>query len=87
MSALISLEGCAVPDDASLSLRGRCYPVDTENVVALPVLTDPMRLWLNAPERRTMLTWRVTVEFAVRFGLTAEQTGHILSIWCKEISA
>lgn len=65
----------------ALTMRGTLYPVDTES----PVLTDAHRQWLNAPERRSMLTWRFTVEFAEAFDLDAHEAGQLLSQWSREL--
>ena len=70
----------------ALTMRGTCYPVDTESVVQLPVLTDAHRAWLNDPVRRSMLTWRFTVEFAETFGLDGSQAGKLIAIWAKELA-
>lgn len=72
MSALITLEGCAV--------------LDEPRVAQLPILTDEHRRWLNAPERKTWLMKDVVLMFALKFRLTPFQTGKLLAAWCKELA-
>lgn len=78
-----------------LTMRGTVYPCDTESAeccatgvvpIPLPRLTTEMRAWLNAPERRQMLTWRFAVDFAQQFNLTGERAGRLLAAWVKELA-
>jgi len=51
-----------------------------------PRLTDEHRVWLNAPERRSMLTAEFVVQFIHRFGLHPRIAGRILSQWVRELA-